>query len=581
MKIKSLSIDGFRSLLNFKVSFEENLTVIVGENDSGKTSLIDCLKIITQNKSVELDDFNPDKDKISLKIEVNELAYEKVYETRNNEIIANSLVARPTSINYLKRIRHDCNSMDLEKEDKKDKIKDYARIFGIPVRSNSNLETLKNNILSIIDNNINNPEFKIEAAKFPEFNNIQLDGRRFENVSAFFKEVFLKEKQKSIWNEKINEETTIEQFIVNTVDRFSEEISREMNCKGIKDKIAIFINDLTDIKIEPIYQSKDLNIDAKVKFLENGNEINLDKKGDGTKRRITMALLEFKKEEILLPHDNSTIYLLDEPDTHLHVKAQIELLETLKSFAENDNQVIITTHSPFLINAINPNQIRLLHCQEQNLTKVKSLKGELQDIGSILQRIGVENIYLFFARTIILVEGETEESFLSTYYYKVQKRTLQSNLVKIINVKGINNIPGFSQAILELHNPEKIFVVHDNDASSDLQDLIGGLKLNNEQKHVIGTREFEDAFASEVLYRCWQKYHEYAGRECPEGWTCEAIESIKNSCNTDPSKKFSKKLSKLNEGGKKMTKPIFGQALAKYIEEHELPRVLNELLDKI
>lgn len=324
-----------------------------------------------------------------------------------------------------------------------------------------------------------------------------------------------------------------------------------------------------------------MNIDAKVKFLENEREINLDKKGDGTKRRITMALLEFKKDEKLLHHDDSTIYLLDEPDTHLHVKAQIELLETLKSFAENDNQVIITTHSPFLINAVNPNQIRLLHCQEQNLTKVKSLNGELPDIGSILQSIGVENTYLFFARTIILVEGETEESFLSTYYYKVQKRTLQSNLVKIINVRGINNIPGFSQAILELHNPEKIFVVHDNDASSDLQDLIGGLQLNNEQKHAIGTREFEDAFASEVLYRCWQKYHEDADKECPEGWTCEAIEALKITCSSDPNQKFSDELRSLNIGGKKMRKPIFGQALAKYIEEHELPNDLSQLIGKI
>lgn len=51
-----------------------------------------------------------------------------------------------------------------------------------------------------------------------------------------------------------------------------------MNGTGIKDKIRLFLKNLTDIKIEPIYQTRDLNIDAKVKFLENGTEINLEKK---------------------------------------------------------------------------------------------------------------------------------------------------------------------------------------------------------------------------------------------------------------------------------------------------------------
>ena len=44
----------------------------------------------------------------------------------------------------------------------------------------------------------------IENAIFPKFNNIQLDGKHFENVPAFFKEVFLREKQANIWSEKIN-----------------------------------------------------------------------------------------------------------------------------------------------------------------------------------------------------------------------------------------------------------------------------------------------------------------------------------------------------------------------------------------
>ena len=38
MKIKKLTVDGFRCLLGFEVKFEDDLTVIVGENDAGKSS---------------------------------------------------------------------------------------------------------------------------------------------------------------------------------------------------------------------------------------------------------------------------------------------------------------------------------------------------------------------------------------------------------------------------------------------------------------------------------------------------------------------------------------------------------------
>ena len=68
MKIKKLEIDGFRCLCGLDISFEEDLTVLVGENDAGKSSLVDCLKVITQNQPLELDDFNYDKDIIRMSV---------------------------------------------------------------------------------------------------------------------------------------------------------------------------------------------------------------------------------------------------------------------------------------------------------------------------------------------------------------------------------------------------------------------------------------------------------------------------------------------------------------------------------
>src|SRR5690606_39931822 len=89
----------------------------------------------------------------------------------------------------------------------------------------------------------------------------QLDGRHFENVSGFFKEVFLKGKQSEIWDEKITEDQTIEEFVKDKINSYSSHIEQSIKATGVLSRMQLFLKDLTEVKIEPIYQKKDLNID--------------------------------------------------------------------------------------------------------------------------------------------------------------------------------------------------------------------------------------------------------------------------------------------------------------------------------
>src|SRR5690606_38441479 len=208
-------------------------------------------------------------------------------------------------------------------------------MFGLTVRVNSSIQTLKNQLVS----KLSEDEITISNGRFFGLNKIQLDGKQFENVEFFFKEVFLKDKQANIWDTKIQDEKTIKEIIQEELDRYAKSISENLESKGIKEKLKQYLNRLTDIKIEPLFEPKNLNIYSKVKFLENGNEISVEKKGDGTKRRISLALLEYKMESEE-PCKDSKLYILDEPDTHLHVKAQLELLNILKELGKKGCQII-------------------------------------------------------------------------------------------------------------------------------------------------------------------------------------------------------------------------------------------------
>lgn len=577
MKIRALQVAGFRSLKNFSIEFDPLLTVIVGENDAGKTSLIECLRVITQDRTVGSDDFSYGANEIRIHVEIDNFIFNKKYLKQEDGGISAQLSAMPSQ-DYKSQLlaRFGSTAFDLSLEEDLAFLKNTAKIFGLTVRSNSNFSNLKDQLAELLTRD---GDLIIDGATFPKFNNIQLDGRQFENVPSFFREVFLKEKQISIWQESTSDGCTIEDFVRSSLKDYSEDVSRQIREQGILEKLKIYLGELIDIRIEPLFHPKDLSLDAKVKFLENGGEINIENKGDGTKRRITMALLEFKKEQSKLLGDSQTIYLLDEPDTHLHVKAQLDLIKTLSGFSSNGDQIILTTHSPFILNAVNPNQVRLL-IRKDGETSNKKLSINSNVAQSALRGLGIENTHLFFSRTIVIVEGETEENFLHHQYYKNTGNSTSAALIKVINVEGVQNILGFSRAILELHDSRHIYLLCDNDISEDLRILIAELNLDEAHKFFVGKKEFEDAFDSEVLHKCWSAYLTDAGKQTPETWSAEAIEALKQKASKD-NLKFSKEIRALSSGGKKMTKPILGAALGRYASLEELPKELKELFKVI
>ncbi|UTC82757.1 AAA family ATPase [Treponema denticola] len=238
MKLIRIGIDGFRCLLDFKLDFEPGLTVIVGENDRGKSSLIDCLKVITQNKPVEFDDINYEKNELVIDIEIENFIYRKKFVKDANSVQPMPLVVIPTE-NYLTSVEAKINSTeyDLTVTENQEEVKQLAKLFGLTVRVNSNIPNLVSAINDVISKKRQVGNFEIDNVSFPQFNNIQLDGKQFENVSGFFKEIFLKERQKQIWNEKVNETTTIEEFVRNKIDNYSSDISSELHEKGIIEKM--------------------------------------------------------------------------------------------------------------------------------------------------------------------------------------------------------------------------------------------------------------------------------------------------------------------------------------------------------
>lgn len=111
--------------------------------------------------------------------------------------------------------------------------------------------------------------------------------------------------------------------------------------------------------------------------------------------------------------DERSLVLLDEPDSHLHVARKPEMVELFKSVPNREN--VLTSHSPTLTSEFDLKSIIMLdrkndgHAQVVEADKQKIVSELTKDKWS-LQR---QNIFLASNDDIILVEGWTDEVFLS------------------------------------------------------------------------------------------------------------------------------------------------------------------------
>lgn len=102
-------------------------------------------------------------------------------------------------------------------------------------------------------------------------------------------------------------------------------------------------------------------------LVTDGNyETPLCDKGTGMQRAVTLALIQVysNMQHKTKEHAPLTL-LLDEPETWLHPRAQIQLGEALAKISE-DEQLFLITHSPYMLRSYRPAQHKLLIFSREN-----------------------------------------------------------------------------------------------------------------------------------------------------------------------------------------------------------------------
>lgn len=202
------------------------------------------------------------------------------------------------------------------------------------------------------------------------------------------------------------------------------------------------------------------NLHGRISFAEGGSEaarlrqilerLELDLlEGPDGKARGNYGLgsnnLLFMACELLLlgkEPDGLPLLLIEEPEAHLHPQRQLRLMEFLEAAAQptvdpmrRHVQVIVTTHSPNLTSKIPLKNLVLLH-QQRAFSLAEGETNLSENDYRFLQRfLDVTKANLFFARGLIVVEGDGESILLPTLA-RVLGRDLTEHGVSVVNVGG-------------------------------------------------------------------------------------------------------------------------------------------------
>lgn len=411
MYLSELKIKNFRCFdeSDHVIKFNKGLNVLVGENDSGKSAIIDSIRYVLGTTDMTWNRLSPEEfynENTSLEIEIickfQDLSIEEKaafieclsYEGVKKEIECLYINWKGSYLNTYNPPRtitrmttgKDGNGNILSSE-----ARELLRVTYLHALRDaySEMSSGKNSRLSRVMQNISN----IDTG-----NDIYNHGDDLEDLSVLgianlSNDLLSKHKILSAVN--LDMTSIIKEKMLLETDSFTTKL--EVAGSNLNDKR----------KVMSLLEKLDLTVDKDSSSL-------MGRVGLGTSNVMSMAC------ELLLHKDTKSnnkpcFLLIEEPEAHIHAQRQLKLIESLEDDSETNNiQVILTTHSPLLASVVKlSNVIFVKKGKTYSLSKEYTNLNE-DDYVYLEKYLDATKSNLFFARSVVIVEGPGEALLLPT-----------------------------------------------------------------------------------------------------------------------------------------------------------------------
>lgn len=221
------------------------------------------------------------------------------------------------------------------------------------------------------------------------------------------------------------------QKALNNLEKLQTPILEELSGK-LTTSVSDFLPQVKKIKINSRERIERIIREATTVSVNDGVNTLLELKGDGIKSLIAISIIQHVAKQRATK--KNMVLVIEEPESHLHPNAIHKLNNVLKEIS-NKNQVIISTHSPLLVNRTDVSRNILVN-------KSKAIEGK--NISTIRDMLGVKIAdNLQSANLIVLVEGKKDIQILSVILKKLSpkiKKALEQGIISFDALDGGNNL---------------------------------------------------------------------------------------------------------------------------------------------
>lgn len=494
MYLKSLEIKNFRKFgdknnvvefinsqdisENNEINIAQNTTLIIGKNNSGKTTIIEALEALVNDNFLGSD--------------FNFFYLKKLFEGYKNENQNNQFpeIEFRLIINLEKNENDDITNLvplmtleDLDDTEIELKIKivlkESQEFLGIMNKEISEPE----NFLKIIEqmNKIGyetrfyrNDDIEIENFKLDKLINVV--SIKANNVSdknslknAFNKIISYRFNEKHPKSNEMKKEE-----IENELDKLNKKITRIINKKQTKDINHTLSNVISQNNLK-IFLNSDLSLDKALnnlinyQYLDKGIPVPENQFGLGYTNFVMIIanLIDYiDKHEGNMSNSKINLICIEEPETYMHPQMQELFIKYINDAINNlllkedkknlNSQLVISTHSSHILNSkihsgdgfdninyvtFKNNESKIIVLSDKKLKDVisedkekKEQDEKLKILKFIKKHVKFKVSELFFSDAIILVEGNCEYNLLPLYIDKNKK--LKQRYITFLNIGG-------------------------------------------------------------------------------------------------------------------------------------------------
>ena len=509
MYISKLIIKNYKSIKDETFIFNKGINILVGKNNAGKSNIVSALNEILadkynttsyEDKIFYTDSTNNIKREFKIIAEIEDIKTLEFslldnikkstaliditqYFNENDEEFNNDwLIKDDDELKEIYPDKFDYKSINLLKWFKKEELENILsnteKIWIYKYYNKDNDVNLYNIILKV-DENSNNPFDSTKSIKFYRMiyinQNIKATlitsllipaFRTPETTLRITKWTWYGKLLQKKWNESCNMQHKLDidkasSDLKKTIGKVYADLKNDLNVQLGKTlslmNIKIDINMLEN-KSEDYYKNIRL-------YVDDGIETPLESKGSGLQSLIMIELFKFYCKVF----NQSSLLILEEPELFLHPHAKRMLSDILNDFIKNggrnnENQIIITTHSEEFIHNVDIENINVIRKTKEGTKKSRINKENYGD-GKELQKLKIElqhkNTEMFFAEKVILVEGE-EQILIPNIVQKIYgKNILNNNDISIIKVGGKSYFYIYRKVLNELNIKNYIIADYD------------------------------------------------------------------------------------------------------------------------